>query len=171
MRKLLDEIIHENGGNNWWKPDLFLKNILDVLPKELKILKNPPSQKDNYNCFIYALGLSNDNAIKKKCGGFIYSAFFQKLIDCNLLKYTDNPKKGDYIIYRNFKKNSNIITHVGIIADKNNNIISKWSWGPLLKHRIFDVPESYGDDIAYIKTVSKKKALDMYEKYKNFNVI
>lgn len=169
MRKLLDKIIHANGGNNWWKPDLFLKNTLSILPKKLEILKNPPSQKDNYNCFIYALGLDNNNAIKKDCSGFIYSSFFQKIIDCGALKHTDNPKKDDYVVYRNLKKYPNIITHIGIVVDKKN-IISKWSWGPLLKHRIFDIPKSYGDDVSFIKSVSKTKALKLYEKYKNFNV-
>lgn len=169
MRKLLDKVIHANGGKDWWKPDLFLKNTLNVLPKELKILKNPPNQKDNYNCFIYALGLGNNSAIKKDCGGFIYSSFFQKLIDCGELNYIDNPKKGDYIIYRSLKKYPNIITHIGIIFDKNN-IISKWSWGPLLKHRTLDVPKSYGDDISFVESVSLAKALELYRKYKNFNV-
>lgn len=168
MRKLLDKIIHANGGKNWWKPDLFIKNTLRILPKEIEILKNPPKQEDNYNCFIYALGLDEDNAIKKDCGGFIYSAFFQKLIDCGVLNYTDNPKKGDYIIYRNLKKYPNVITHIGIVFDKNN-IISKWSWGPLLKHRTFDVPESYGNDISFVKSVSKVKALRLYDKYKDIN--
>lgn len=120
MRKLLDKIIHANGGNNWWKLDLFVKNTLNILPKELEILKNPPKQEDNYNCFIYTLGLDNNNAIKKDCEGFIYSSFFQKLIDCEMLKYTDNPKKGDYIIYRNLKKYPNVITHIGVIVDKDN---------------------------------------------------
>lgn len=169
MRKLLDKIIHANGGKNWWKPDLFIKNTLSILPKEIEIFKNPPKQEDNYNCFIYALGLDEDNAIKKDCGGFIYSAFFQKLIDCGVLNYTDNPKKGDYIIYRNLKKYPNVITHIGIVFDKNN-IISKWSWGPLLKHRTFDVPESYGNDISFVKSVSKVKALKLYDKYKDINV-
>ena len=169
MRKLLDRIIHADGGNNWWKPDLFIKNTFSILPRELKILKNPPKQEDNYNCFIYALGLDGDNAIKKDCGGFIYSAFFQKIIDCGLLNYTDNPQKGDYVIYRNLEKYPNVITHIGVVVGKKD-VISKWSWGPLLKHRIFDVPESYGNDISFIKSVSSAKALELYEKYKNFNI-
>ena len=75
MRKLLDKIIHANGGYNWWKLDLFIKNTLSILPKKIRILKNPPKQENNYNCFIYVLGLDNDKAIKKSCGGFIYDTF------------------------------------------------------------------------------------------------
>ena len=169
MGNLLDKIINADGGNNWWKLDLFIKNTLGILPKEIEILKNPPKKEDNYNCFIYALGLDDNDAIKKDCGGFIYSTFFQKLIDCGLLNYTDNPQKGDYIIYRDLKNYPDIITHIGVVFGEDS-IISKWSWGPLLKHKIFDIPESYGNDISFIKSVSRAKALELYEKYKNFNV-
>jgi len=168
MRKLLDKIIHANGGNNWWKLDLFLKNTRSQLPKEIEILKDPPKKEDNYNCFIYALRLDGNKAVKEDCGGFIYSAFFQKLINEGLLKNTDNPQKGDYIIYRNLKKYPEMITHAGIV-DSKNMIISKWSWGPLLKHKIFDVPESYGSNISYVKSITKEKAVRLYEKFKKFN--
>ena len=168
MRKLLDKIINTDGGNNWWKPDLFLKNTLSLLPKEIEILKNPPKQEDNYNCFMYALGLDDNKSIKKDCGGFIYDTFFQKLLDVGLLKYTDNPKNGDYIIYRDLKNNPNVINHIGIIDNKGI-AISKWSWGPLLKHKIIKIPESYGNDISYVKAITKEKAIKLYERYKNFN--
>lgn len=168
MRKLLDEIIHSDGGNNWWKPDLFIENTLERLPKELEILKAPVGQDTNYNCFIYALGLSDDTALIKDCGGFIYDTFFQKLLDEGVLEYTDNPQKGDYILYRDLKNYPDMITHVGIVDD-GDLIISKWAWGPLFRHKIFDVPESYGNDISYVKVITKERALELYEKYKNFN--
>ncbi len=168
MRKLLDKIINANSGYNWWKLDLFIKNTLNILPREIKILKNPPKKENNYNCFMYALGLDDNKVIKKSCGGFIYDTFFQKLLDERLLKYTDSPQKGDYIIYRDLKNNPNIINHIGVVDEKGV-VISKWSWGPLLKHKIFDIPKSYGSDIAYVKAMSKKRVAGLYEKYKKFN--
>lgn len=169
MRKLLDKIIHTDGGDNWWKPKLFELKTLNKLPKELEIIKTPPSEHKNYNCFIYALGLDTDKKIIRECGGFIYDTFFQKLINENLLEYTDNPKVGDYILYSDLKKTPNAITHVGIIG-KNNLVISKWAWGPLFKHKIFDTPESYDNDISYVKAVSKERAKELYETYKDFNI-
>lgn len=169
MRKLLDEIIHSDRGNNWWKPDLFLENTLSKLPKELEILENPPRQDTNYNCFIHVLGLSNDNTLIKDCSGFIYDTFFQKLLDEGVLEYTDDPQKGDYVLYRDPINYPGVITHVGIVDDKDA-VISKWAWGPLFKHKIFDVPESYGNDILYVKAITKEKALELYKKYKDFNI-
>ena len=169
MRKLLDKIIHTDGGNNWWKPELFKLNTLDKIPKELEVLKTPPNEHENYNCFVYAFGLENDQEFIKECKGFIYDTFFQKLIDEGLLKYTSNPKVGDYILYRDLKNYPNMITHIGIIS-KQDVITSKWAWGPLFRHKIFDVPESYGDDISYIEAIPKKKAKELYEKYKEYSV-
>jgi len=62
-----------------------------------------------------------------------------------------------------------MINHIGIIYDKNI-IISKWSWGTLLKHKILEVPESYGSDISYVKAIKRERALDLYKKYKAFNL-
>ncbi len=169
MRKLLDKIIHTDGGNNWWKPELFKKNTLEILPKELQVLENPPDEERNYNCFLHVLGFADDIEFVKNCGGFIYDTFFQRLIDEKELGYTNNPQKGDYILYRDIKNYPNMITHIGIVDDKEH-IVSKWAWGPLFKHKVFDVPESYGNDISYIKTISKQKAYKLYKKYKEFNV-
>jgi len=168
IRKKLDKIIHINGGNNWWKPKLFEVNTKDILPKELEILRNPPEQNDNHNCFIYALGLADEKDIIKDCHGFIYDTFFQKLLDIDILEYTKKPQRGDYVLYRDIKNYPNMITHIGIVENENT-IVSKWAWGPLIRHKIFDVPESYGSDISYVKSISKEKAKDLYEKYKKFN--
>ncbi len=169
FRKELDEIIHTNGGDNWWKPELFEKYTHNILPKELEVLKTPPNAGENYNCFIYVLGFANDSDLIKDCGGFIYDTFFQKLIDQGLLEYTDTPSNGDYILYRDIKNNTNMITHIGVV-ENDDMVISKWAWGPLLKHKTFDVPESYGNDILYVRAISKEKAKMLYKKYREFNV-
>jgi len=80
MRKLLDKIIHANGGSNWWKLDLFLKYTLKALPKEIKILKNPPKEEDNYNCFIYAMGLYSNKTIKKNAKDLFIALFFKRFL-------------------------------------------------------------------------------------------
>ncbi|MBU1046383.1 hypothetical protein KKH36_01210 [Patescibacteria group bacterium] len=168
IRKKLDEIILVDGGDNWWKPELFIKNTLNILPKEIEVLENPPEYDNNYNCFLYALGLSNNQEIIKDSKGFIYDSFLLKLLEEKELEYIDNPQIGDWIIYRDLEKYPELISHIGVIND-NNKIISKWAWGPLVKHNIFDVPRSYGDDIYYIKSISEDKAKQLYSKYKEFN--
>lgn len=166
-REHLDKIIKSDGGNNWWKPKLFKEKTLPILPKDLEILAIPPSETENHNCFIYAFGLADDNEVVKDSGGFIYDSFFKKMIDLGELNYTDNPKNGDYVVYRDLENYPNMITHIG--TKDGEKVISKCAWGPLLKHSILDVPASYGNDISYIKRIDKEKAKELYLKYKDFN--
>lgn len=168
LRKKLDEIILKKNTKNWWDPELFIKNTLNILPKEIEVLENPPKSENNYNCFIYTLGLSKNKEIIKESKGFIYDSFFLKLLEEKKLEYIESPEIGDFIIYRDLEKYPDLITHTGIIC-KYNKIISKWAWGPLVKHNIFDIPKSYGNDISYAKSISKEKAEQLYLKYKKFN--
>jgi hypothetical protein len=85
------------------------------------------------------------------------------------LRYTTNPKDGDYILYQDLKNYPNVITHVGVKAE--GKIISKWSWGALFKHAIFDAPASYGNDISYVEAITPNNAAVLYWKYKEFNVL
>lgn len=167
-RKELDNIIESNKEENWWKPDLFKNKVLNLLPKELEIIELPPEEDKNYNCFIYTLGLNDDKEIIFGTKGFIYSNFFKKLIRENILEETKDPKEGDYIIYENLKDYPGEITHSGIL-DKNGMIISKWAWGPIIKHKIFDVPESYGNKITYFKKLDKDEVIKLFNQLKDCN--
>ncbi|HTH93269.1 MAG TPA: hypothetical protein VL576_02205 [Candidatus Paceibacterota bacterium] len=168
-REMLDKIILTDEGNNWWKPELFIKNTLPLLPKELEVLANPLPYDENYNCFIYALGLHNDKELLKETKGFIYDAFFQKLIDLGELHLTDEPQNGDWVLYKDMKNYPKMITHIGTLD--NGKVISKWAWGPLIKHDLWDVPSSYGDNVQYVKAISPEQAKILCEKYKEFNVL
>lgn len=167
-RKELNKIIHTKGGKNWWKPDLFKEYTLKLLPRELEIIENPPEYFKNYNCFIYVFGLSNDQEIIKDTKGFIYDTFVLKLLEEGLLKYVNNPNKGDYILYQDLDNYPHNIAHVGIILNQKE-VISKWAWGPLVKHKILDVPASYGNNIKFISKIPTEEAKSLYFRYKEFN--
>lgn len=169
IREYLATIVNDKNEKNWYKLDLFIKNTRSKLPKELEIIKNPPEEDGNYNCFIYVLGLHNDREIIKETKGFIYSNFFQTLIDKGELKLISAPQSGDIIIYRNSKKFGSEITHSGIVQE-NGTIISKWSWGPIIEHKIFDVPNFYGDEIQYIHKITSEQAKELFQKYKTSNI-
>ena len=81
---------------------------------------------------------------------------FPKILDEGLLKYTDNPQKGDYIIYRDLKNNPNIINHIGVVDEKGM-VISKWSWGPLLKHKILIFRNHMETILHMLKQYQKKE--------------
>ncbi len=167
-RNKLDKIILKNNTNDWWQPKLFVENTLHLLPYELEIVKYPPKENWNYNCFIYALGLAEDQELILQTKGFIYDNFIKKLLDEGKLEKTENPSDGDFVVYQDLENYPNSLTHIGIIdGDK---VISKWSWGPLVKHNLWDVPASYGDTIFYIKAIDAKDVLRLFSTYKEFNI-
>jgi len=167
-RQYLDEIIMKNDTNDWWQPELFVRNTKHLLPPELEILADPPPEKENYNCFIHALGLHTDRVLLRETNGFIYDTFIKHLLTTGNLTKTNNSQDGDYIVYQDLKNYPDTLTHIGILqGDK---VVSKWAWGPLVKHDVWDVPAEYGDTIFYITAVTPERAHALYQQYKEFNV-
>lgn len=166
-RKQLGEIIHADGAVNWWQPDLFAKHVRLKLPDVLHILSPPPTKDKNYNCFIYMLGLADTNVVKDS-GGFLYSDYILHLIDADLLKEVNTQSPGDYILYFNPVDHPGDITHGGILTSDITIVRSKWAWGPLFEHKIFDVPYSYGNVVKYFRRTDKDTR-DTYFKHSKFN--
>ena len=166
-REQLDEIIMKNDTNDWWQPDLFVKNTKHLLPPELEILIDPLEESKNYNCFIYAFGLHNDTTILKETNGFIYDSFAKKLIEAGELVRTEEPIGGDYVVYQDLENYPDSLTHIGVLSgDK---VFSKWAWGPLIKHDVWDVPKEYGGTVFYLKAIPEERTVKLYERYKSFN--
>lgn len=147
IRKLLGSIVSDKNANNWWKPELFEQHTRNRLPKELKVLEAPPLKDDNYNCFIYVLNLQKDQQFlgEKNFKFQNLEKLFQSLIERGELKRLEEPEVGSLVVYRT---HDNHISHVGL-TEENGKVISKWSWGPLLEHDVFDVPDHYGDIIEF----------------------
>jgi hypothetical protein len=148
LRARLDMIVSEENAENWWRPELFEKNTLPILPSQLEIIEGVPNEEQNYNCFVYALGLQHHPEIIGNKGWEFtrkLGPIFDELIAKSLLNRVAMPAKGVMVVYRT--KNGSI-SHVGLMKNKDT-VISKWSWGPLLKHQIFDVPADYGDIVQF----------------------
>lgn len=160
-RNKLSEIVSPKTGSRWWDPDLFEKEIRHILPKEIEILEPPPKKIKQYNCFVFALGLHKDDRFLGKDSGSLYQlSFFPKLIDKHYLIQKDRPEAGDIILY---KTDEGVVTHAGVIESPDI-VISKWSWGPLVRHHIFCVPAHYGDNVSYYKKPNReslRKILDL----------
>lgn len=167
-REQLDEIILKNNTNDWWQPNLFLENTKHLLPPELEILADPPVESQNHNCFIYALGLSDDHALITTTNGFIYDTLIKQLITDWALEKTTTPEAGDLVIYQDLENYPDALTHMGVLQT-DGSVISKWAWGPLIKHALWDVPASYGNDVFYLEGVSADYARELYEKYRRYN--
>lgn len=157
----------KNKTNDWWQPELFVQNTKHLLPPELEILSDPPSTDQNYNCFIYALGLHKDSEVLKETKGFIYDSFFRHLLDIGELQKTDSPTNEDYVVYQDLENYPDNLTHVGIL--ENDQVVSKWAWGPLIKHDIWDVPAEYGNDVFYVKAITEERSHKLFSQYKAHN--
>ena len=71
-------------------------------------------------------------------------------------------------MYQDLENYPDSLTHVGVLDGKK--VISKWAWGPLIKHNLWDVPAEYGNDVFYLKGITKDRAIDLYLIYKEFNL-
>ena len=165
--KQLDKIIVKNRTNDWWQPELFVQNTKHLLPPELEILADPPPEDQNYNCFLYVLELHTNEEVLKETNGFIYDSFIKHLFSTGNLVKTETPEDGDYIVYKELVNYPDALTHIGVIHG--NKMVSKWAWGPLVKHNVWDVPVEYGDTIFYIQAINPETALQLYHQHKSFN--
>ena len=157
IRTKLGKLVSSENEENWWRTELFEKNTRTQIPSELEIIASPPTEEANYNCFVYVLGLQNDRRFLGNVGWDFtrkLGSIFDEMISANILKSVDVPKSGDMILYR---ASDGTISHVGLMEDVST-VISKWSWGPLLKHNVFDVPDHYGNKVEFYTT--SKEATD-----------
>ena len=127
---------------------MFEKYTRPQIPSELSIISSPPPEEENYNCFVYVLGLQSDaRFLGNKGWDFTRNLgkVFDEMIDSKVLELLHEPKAGSLVVYR---ADNDSISHVGILETEKI-VISKWSWGPLLRHTILDVPDHYGNRVEY----------------------
>jgi len=72
------------------------------------------------------------------------------------------------VVYQDLENYPDHLTHMGVLQ-QDGSVISKWAWGPLMKHNLWDVPASYGNNIFYLKSISTEKARVLFETYHAFN--
>lgn len=118
-----------------------------------------------FNCFMYALGVLDSAPIHR----ILYNnrdrdikfgtEFVERLIEKEILK---RRSEGDVIVY--FKEGR--ARHAGIF--RNEYVISKWGRGCLWKHRILEVPASYGDNYIFYKRPSSELIEEEFRVYAIF---
>lgn len=159
----------KNDTNDWWQPELFRNNTKQLLPPELEILADPPPEKYNYNCFLYVLGLHTNGVIITDTNGFIYDTFIRHLLTTGDLTKTTEPQDGDFVAYQDLLDYPNALTHAGVLHGKK--VVSKWAWGPLVKHDLWDVPAEYGDAIFFINAITPTTAFGLYKTNQAYNIL
>lgn len=162
LRNYLDKIVSVENELNWWKKDFFESNTRSILPACIEVVESVPHESTNYNCFVYALYLESYFPILGWQGWEVQKKldkYILKLITDKILIETKNPIHGDVVLY--FTDESKI-SHAARYLE-NNFVISKWSWGPLIKNNLHDFPLSYGSNILFYKRLSD----DSLSKLKN----
>jgi len=82
------------------------------------------------------------------------SAFVAFLIANVLSEITiDEVQSGDVVVY--FEGNQ--VQHAGIV--QNDLIVSKWGTAHTLKHKLFEVPDTYGTTVRFFRPISRDDAL------------
>ncbi len=164
-RKKLTEIIEAEGGNKWWSPGEFEGHVRAQLPAELKLIAPPPVSSENYNCFVFTFGLENDKEFLGRQNP-VQQEFVKLLLHKGILKVKDKSAAGDLVFY---KDNSGVITHSGIMQSANK-LISKWMWGCIIEHALWDVPSSFGDDVFFCSPVEPIVLKETYQEYRDSGV-
>lgn len=113
--------------------------------------------------------MSDDYDLISETNGFIYDTLIKQLIKDWALEKTNQPEAGDLVVYQDLDNYPNALTHMGVLQS-DGSVVSKWAWGPLIKHNLWDVPASYGNDIFYLEGVPATYTKELYEKYKKFNL-
>lgn len=162
IRGLLSSIV-DSANDSWWKPDLFQKNILPIFPEEITIVSLPPTtDSENCNCVTYALDLLAEAQLDELSHKSIDPRFITYLIRTNaLIEITDGKVlPGTLIVYA---PSIDSIQHVGLMDDKDT-VISKWNVGPVLKHKILHIPQTYGDTVKFYTLPSHDRIVEIYKK-------
>ncbi len=161
LREFLDTLMEatrkDPNSERWWKTDKFEKYSRASIPNELQIVALPPEEEKNYNCYIFGFGFQYD-------ARFIGNANWEftrrldreieEMIKLRFLIKLEKPERGALVVWRMNQVPE--ICHVGIMEEKET-AISKWSWGPLFRHHVYAVPESYGDNVEFYKILEEAK--------------
>lgn len=121
---------------------------------------------NRFNCFAYSLNLADSAEWAKIASRYreihADSHFIVFLKSQDLLKpiTIDEAKDGDIILYFDSIKPA----HAGKLYS--GKVTSKWGADGLLwEHSIFEVPEKYGNEIAWFKAIGKRAATEAFLDY------
>jgi hypothetical protein len=139
----------------------YLEEIAGSVPHRIRPLPSPDGEPlDDYNCVMYALDIVG--CLVEPCSplGRYYAdtAFLSSLIALDELVDTEESE-GAIVIW----STDATVKHVGIVVFPGR-AASKWGRGHLYEHDLFEVPQSYGDDVAFFKRPSFDQVSEMLQR-------
>lgn len=119
-------------------------SVKELVPHNLRKIGPADTSRKQVNCHGYTFGTDS----------WLEQFKIIKVIKDGTLKETNNPERGDIILYIEDIGTFHI-KHSGIyISD--DKVWSKWSNGPVFEHDILNVPFSYGSKIKFYKKTKQK---------------
>lgn len=116
-----------------------------------------------YNCIQHVLGLINPPAEIIKIANdyaaiFPSPEFMQYLIEHMLVELAQR-KDGCVIVYSDGQG----IKHAG--KSEGELVVSKWGLCHLWRHRIYEVPITYGSDVRFFESIAREESVQWFLKY------
>lgn len=127
---------------------------IDVIPS---FLDEP---LEDYNCAMYALDLVARLEVSCKPFGQFYAdtKFLTALISVRLVPAIEPV--GNIVVW----SDQDVVKHTGLVVAENR-AASKWGCGNLYEHGMFEVPHSYGSELAYFEPISGDASVDLLRRY------
>jgi hypothetical protein len=72
----------------------------------------------------------------------------------------EDARAGDLVFYFRDRR----FTHAGMLTDKGR-VVSKWGTGQLYEHELYEVPDTYGDEVRYFASLSCESAFEYFTWY------
>ena len=126
-----------------------IASLSKYYPHSITLQSNPNCIDPTIDCFLFVfLGKLPDELVEK-IGNFYDDTsncadYFHQLLDDGFIKMHTSRKANDEVVVY-FK--DGVPTHFGKL--ENDLIISKWGIGLIWKHKLFEMPQSYGDIARY----------------------
>lgn len=118
-----------------------------------------------FNCFEYALGLSDIEKYRDMKKKLNYAGFGGIFCNSHFIGWLLNKKliagHGDLIIYKSIHGD---LYHAGVLTDKIR-VLSKWGSGCIYNHEQLEVPIEYGTMPLTYNKIEAKDALQYFKNY------
>ncbi len=172
LRNELQKIVEITDWNDYLETSIELQkqikaiqNLSAKYPHSISLVKEAErnnSASYKFTCYMYAFDLLDQVELNRiaQFSNEIYPKreFVSYLID-NFLTEIDvyQSNVGDYVIYFN----DGIIAHAGNV--RRERMISKWGFGHLWKHGVFEVPAEFGKDVLFYGQLPENKCIDAFK--------
>ena len=136
-----------------------LAEISLAVPHSIAVQPAPCGEPlEDFNCVMYALdlvGMINDSSGRPFGKFYADTPFLSYLIGSGRLAPTAESK-GALAVW----SDNGHVKHVGVITNAGR-AASKWGIGNLYEHGVFEIPKSYGNEIAFYEPLDSETAFDL----------